>query len=250
VSALVWPICTMILFPLFAAAIAQEKQSKLYLTMQLGSIRQESYFVGNYAFHVVAAVAVGIVYVGFGYISGSTQFTNASPVLFAAVVLAWAHAQSGFAMLLGSLVNSSLAVTVISVCLIVVSAVAVVIVSSVVDVWPAQLDWVPFIAYARAAALVQSFGGSQVYNGSELQTTLLSTFLEGSAALILAPYFHAVLPGPEQSGTPAHPLYFLKWIGVEPPRSLWCNCCFSLCPCVRRGRGTDDEQPDETTSLR
>lgn len=244
-----WPVCTMILFPLFAAAIAQEKHSKLYLMMQLGSIRQESYFIGNYFFHVVAAIVVGVIYVAFGYISGSSQFMDASPVLFAAVVLSWAHAQSGFAMLLGSVLNSSLAVTVISVCLIIVSAVAVVVVASVVDVWPRELDWVPFVAYARSAALVQSFGGSKVYGGSELQITLLSTFVEGTAALLLAPYFHAVLPGPEQSGTPAHPLYFLKWCGIQPPVSLWCECCGSLCPCFG-GRQARAGREDENVALR
>lgn len=211
--ALIWPLFTTFLLPSFIYPISHEKHAKLWALMTMGGLRQAPYLAGHWLFAVLLFLLIGTVYLLAGYLAGVTAFVNADATLFVALLLTWAHAQSSWAILIGSAVRNPRVATVLGYFIAAAVGLSSFLVAAFVNPWPPAATYVPFLSYARASGLILAYGGSTIPLGSELSNALLVTFAEGTAALLLGAYLHAVLPAPEAAGVSLHPLYPLFALG-------------------------------------
>lgn len=208
-QALFWPLFTLCLLPMMVYPLAHEKAERLHAMMSMAGLRSAPYFVAHYAYCVLLYGLLFALYVAVGYGVGEKAMRNTGWQLFLALFFSWAHAQAGFAMLIGSALRSPRNAAIASYMIIVIVAVASFLLTLFVTPYPSEASWVPFLGYARASFLILAYGGATVAPGSELSSALLITVGEGTAALLLALYLHAVLPGmPESSsGVVLHPLF-------------------------------------------
>ena len=215
---LIWPLFTMFTLPGIVLAVAMERQEKLWALMSMSGLRRAPYLAAHWAAGVLAFLPVGAAYVLIGWLAGSASFVLPSPLLFAALLAAWAHAQAGWGILLGSLIPAPRAASILCYLLAVGVALANLIITSAYSPWPRALTWVPFLSYARASTLVLTASGlPSGARGAQVWEAIGITFLQGTLALALGAYLHAVLPGPEQAGVTLHPLFPLhavqEWLG-------------------------------------
>lgn len=201
VQPLLFPLFTLFLLPPLAYPVGAEKRDRLYSMISMSGGRRAPYIAAHYAFSVIMFLGVALVYMVAGYVSGAASFTNTGPALLTALMLTWAHAQAGWALLLGAGLPSPRAATILAYLAVVCVAVANFLCTMFLSPWPTSLTWVPVLSYARAATLILSYGGAWVTDGSETQLALLVTLLQGTLALGLGAYLHAVVPGPDGTGT-------------------------------------------------
>lgn len=207
IQSLLWPLFTLFLLPIFVFAISHEKANKLHAMLTMAGMRPSAYMLGHYLFSAGLFLVIGGIYCIAGYAAGVAVFRHTNPGVFIALLLTWAHAQAGWGIFLGSALRNPRAATIASYMLIIIVAVASFLLSMFLKPWPSSLTWVPFLSYTRAATLLLTFGAETIQAGSELQGALLITAFEGTLALAVGIYLHAVLAGPESTGVVRHPLY-------------------------------------------
>jgi len=219
----------MFLLPGVVYAVSHEKEAKLWAMLTMSGLRTGPYFAATYALHALLVALLCGVYYGMAFVAKVPAFLNADPSLFAALILSWAHCSAGLGIFMGASIRSPRAATMIAMALCVVVPVANFLLTTLLEQWPRQATWVPFMSYARAATLVLTFGGARVEAGSELQLALLATFMWGFLALGLGMYLHAVLPGPESTGVSkaaSYPItegiawarWLAAWLGLRAER--------------------------------
>lgn len=196
-QALFWPLFTLCLLPIMVFPLAHEKSERLHALMSMAGLRAAPYFSAHYAYCVLLYGLLFALYVVVGYAVGDKSMRNTGWQLFLALFFTWAHAQAGFAMLLASVLRSPRNAAIAAYLIVVLVAVAAFLLTLFMTPYPPAANWVPFMGYARASFLILAYGGSSIAPGSELSNALAITAVEGTAALALALYFHAVLPGPE-----------------------------------------------------
>jgi ABC-type branched-subunit amino acid transport system ATPase component len=198
----------MFTLPGIVAGVSMEKGEKLWAMMTMSGTRRAPYLAGHWAAGVVTFLPTGVAYVAVGYLAGSASFVTPSPGLFVALLLVWAHAQSGWGILLGALIPSARLASILCYLLAVGVALANLLITANYTPWPPSLTWVPLLSYARASTLVLTAVGSPTgTRGAQIWEALGITFLQGTLALLVGSYLHAVLPGPEQAGVTLHPLF-------------------------------------------
>jgi hypothetical protein len=205
---LIWPLFTMTALPGITAALAQERGDKLWALMSMSGVRRAPYLAGHYAAGVLFFLPVGVAYVAAGYLAGAASFVLPSPWLFVVLLLVWAHAQAGWGLLLGVVLGSPRVGSILCYLLAVAVALTNFLVTQLVTPWPPALTWVPFLSYARAATLVfGAVGWPLGAPGARIAEALGATFLQGTLALLVGAYLHAVVPGPESAGVTLSPFF-------------------------------------------
>jgi len=211
-SALIWPLFTMTQLGAVAFGISFEKKEQLWAAMTMAGLRPLPYFIGSYCFAVVMVLIMGAVFYTAGYLAGLTAIANASWSVYLALFLTWGHSQAGLGLLLGTIIRTPRAASIICNLLVLISSVANFLVSQFVSPWPWQLTWVPLLSYARASTIIFAYGGGKIVPGSELSNALLITAFHGFLGIGLAMYLHAVMPGPESTGIIRSPFFPIEYI--------------------------------------
>ena len=250
-QALFWPLFTVAMLPMLSQGISAEKTGRLWAAYTVAGGRRAPYFAGVWMWSVLMSSLLSGVYIAGGYLIGGPSFRNTGPGMFVALVLTWAHAQAGWAILLGSALPSPRAVSITSYVIVLALAIASLLLTIFLTTWPSYLPWVPFLSYARASTLILFYGGGPwpVY-GTDLSTALIATLVEGTAALVVGIYLHAVLPGPEGTGVMVHPLAPLAVLATAARAAgkamgIKCSCG----PPRRRNSHTDAALGDDGGQL-
>lgn len=211
-SALIWPLFTMTQLGAVAYGISFEKKEQLWAAMTMAGLRPLPYFIGSYFFALIMVLIMGAVFYTAGYLAGLTAIMNASWGVYVALFLTWGHAQAGLGLVLGTIIRTPRAASIICNLLVLVSSIANFLVSQFVTPWPWQLTWVPLLSYARASTIILAYGGGKIVPGSELSNALLITAFHGFLGIFLAMYLHAVIPGPESTGIIRSPFFPIQWL--------------------------------------
>jgi ABC-type multidrug transport system ATPase subunit len=206
-QALLWPLFTLTQIAAVAYGIAHEKREKLWAVMTMAGLRRGPYFAASYVFAAMNVLLVGLIFYVAGLLAGVASIQNASWTVFAALIACGAHSVAGVGLFLGTVLRSPRGASIVGYLLILLVAVGNFLVTQFVDPWPEAMTWVPLIAYARAATLVLLYGGASVVESPDLQSALGACLLHGCAGVLLAFYFHAVLPAPEATGMTRSPFF-------------------------------------------
>jgi len=205
---LFWPLFTMTTLPGIVSGVSMEKEEKLWAMMSMSGVRRTPYLCAHWAVGFLGYVPIGAAYMLAGWSVGSASFSLPSPGLLVALLLVWGVSQAGWGVFLGSIITAPRVGSLIMYLLAVCVALTNLIVTQTVTPFPTYFVQIPFLSYARASTLVLSCAGTPTgARGADIWNALGITLAHGLAALALGMYIHAVLPGPEQTGVPLHPLF-------------------------------------------
>ena len=101
----VFPVMTMIFFPMIVKNISMEFRERLVVAIRLQSGKLSAYWIAIYLFHYTLYAGVTFVFVGFQALIGNSLFVNCNVAQLIAVLAFWGHAQIGMGIFLAMVLS-------------------------------------------------------------------------------------------------------------------------------------------------
>ena len=102
---LVFPLMTMLFFPLIVQNVALEMREKLVLAIRLQSGRLAAYWGATYLFHYTLYFGGTFLFAGFQALIGNRIFVDCNVGQLIAVLAFWGHAQIGMGIFLAMILS-------------------------------------------------------------------------------------------------------------------------------------------------
>jgi hypothetical protein len=151
---LLFQFATYLWWPRFLSVLVVERAEGMAYMCRLMGLSATAYWTSVYVFQASLLYIVFSIFAGMGNAFGVATFTSASPALYVALFVLWAHAQIGMSVLLSAVFPSPRVSSIVMTLGCIICPIASLIINGVYDVYDTELFLFPPLAYGRAAAII------------------------------------------------------------------------------------------------